>query len=506
MSFYYTPSGYPVFGSQSSSTQDKAEAELVQAGFDKLPTPTGFSNALVKVKSDESGLDVSVVEVTSDGQISGITKLTVPEPTSGTDAASKQYADNLVFSVVLPSQAGNAGKVVKTNGAVATWESLSIVRSARTANTILAVADNMTLVDITSGSFTQTFTAAATLGSGWWLYIRNSGTGEVTLNPDGSELIDGLSSFIMYPGECRLVQCDGAALRSIVITPFYLSITATGAGTFTTPPGYKTFRIQGLGGGSGGAGGGGGGSGRSNNATDPGGGGGSGGPGGTSGQLGYKIVPATLLPSTVDYSVGTGSAGGAGGAGGAAAVNANGTNGSAGSNPASNGGNTTFGASTAAYYLSCSGGNRVIDGGNYGSGGSVRSGGAAVPNGASAGTISGTSMGSLKFPYGLGGTSVAGDTSTNANLSDGGFGGTGGASSVGPYSATTAVTAGGAGGLFGGAAAGTPAKAAVGQGGAGGGGGAGSKGVASGGTSAAGSNGATGGEGGDGQLDITGAA
>lgn len=115
----------------------------------------------------------------------------------------------------------------------------SLVRSARTSNTELTTADKGTLVDVTSGTFTQTFVAVATLGNGWYCYIRNSGTGDVTLDPNASETIDGLTSFVMYPGECRLVQCDGSVLRSIVLNTF--SRTFTSSGTFTTPPGYAKF-------------------------------------------------------------------------------------------------------------------------------------------------------------------------------------------------------------------------------------------------------------------------
>ena len=61
-----------------------------------------------------------------------------------------------------------------------------ITRSARSSNTILASADRGTLIDVASGTFTQTFTAAATLASGWWCYIRNSGTGNVSLDPNAS--------------------------------------------------------------------------------------------------------------------------------------------------------------------------------------------------------------------------------------------------------------------------------------------------------------------------------
>lgn len=47
--------------------------------------------------------------------------ITVPAPTVGADAATKTYADSLAFSTALPSQSGNAGKVVTTDGTTASW-------------------------------------------------------------------------------------------------------------------------------------------------------------------------------------------------------------------------------------------------------------------------------------------------------------------------------------------------------------------------------------------------
>lgn len=103
--------------------------------------------------------------------------------------------------------------------------------SLRTADAQLTSADKGTFIDVTSGSFTQTADTPANLGAGWWCYYRNSGSGKITQTG-----MDGLSSFVMYPHETRLITCDGSALTSKVITPYFLKETASF--TYVKPPGY----------------------------------------------------------------------------------------------------------------------------------------------------------------------------------------------------------------------------------------------------------------------------
>jgi hypothetical protein len=130
-----------------------------------------------------------------------------------------------------------------------------IVRSARTSNTILAQADNGTLLDFTSGTFSQTLTAAATLGSGWYVWARNSGTGVVTWDPDSGELIGGVATAIMNPGDVWLVQCTGAAFSLVRLQGANSQIYTSGSGNFAVPAGvYRLYaELNGAGGGCTGA-------------------------------------------------------------------------------------------------------------------------------------------------------------------------------------------------------------------------------------------------------------
>ena len=144
--------------------------------------------------------------------------------TNTTQLATTAFAAALGMSAALPAQLGNSGKYVTTDGTTASWVAVSadLIYTARSTNTQLVAADfafvTRKFIDITSGTFTQTFAAAATIGANGWLYIRNSGTGYITI-----PLSDGVTNWIMYPGEIRLFQCDGIVFRSAIVKSFYYS-------------------------------------------------------------------------------------------------------------------------------------------------------------------------------------------------------------------------------------------------------------------------------------------
>lgn len=115
---------------------------------------------------------------------------------------------------------GTAGQLLVSAGTAAApaWTTVSssptIVRSARTSNTILGTADQGKLIEATANSYTQTITAAATLGDGWWCYVSNVGTGFITIDPNASETItvNGVAqtTWILWPNEMGVLVCNGS--------------------------------------------------------------------------------------------------------------------------------------------------------------------------------------------------------------------------------------------------------------------------------------------------------
>lgn len=333
-------------------------------------------------------------------------------------------------------------------------------RTITGADTMIGT-DSGNIVEVTSGTFTLAFTAAATLANGWKSIIYNRGTGDVTLDPNSTEQIDTLTTWVLYPGGAILVQCDGSNFHSVLLAPMRKQFDASG--TFTKPGVGSFIRIQAWGAGGSGS--------RGRAAATAGGGGGGGG-----GGFAEAVLPFSSFGATETITIGAGgvaqtvdsTAGNVGGnttvgsiltafGGGGGGPSANGVPGTGGGG----GGGLSAGANGAGSNIGGSGGapnpnswglsNAAVDdnvyggaaGGSGGLGGTSTFGGGGGGNGGS-GANAALAGGKSYFGGGGGGGSSA--TGTNGIGGTSTFGGAGGAGTSGAVVGVTGTQPGGGGG------------------------------------------------------------
>lgn len=113
------------------------------------------------------------------------------------------------FQVVAP---GSSGNVLTSNGT--TWTSAApsggtiTIDNKTSAYTVIS-SDNAKVINCTANTFTVSLTAASSLGAGFNCSIWNTGTGTITIDPAGSETIDGTTTRVLRPGEGTQIICDG---------------------------------------------------------------------------------------------------------------------------------------------------------------------------------------------------------------------------------------------------------------------------------------------------------
>lgn len=318
---------------------------------------------------------------------------------SGSSAPGTTYAHMLWVDTT-------NGVVKRRNAANSGWIVVETIDEAfvlgRSSNTMLDVSDKGKAIRVT-GSYTQTFDAVATLGDGWAVEFRVESGATLTLDPSGSETINGVATLAILGPASGKVVCNGSALYTVGLCsqPTRTVLTSGTSATYTTPLGATRLeaRVKG-GGGSGNDGG-------DGSGNGGGGGGGGGGEGGTA-------VKRIVGPSaTYTYTVG-------GAASNSSFGSVTGNGGSAGSV-----GDTTPRAGVGGAGGSGSGGDYII----YGAAGQSGDGGGGGTN-ANVGGLGGAGGGSGS---GKGGTAGSNGVTASANSGAGGGGGGGGDGTSGTH-------------------------------------------------------------------------
>ena len=88
---------------------------------------------------------------------------------------------------------------------------------AKTSAYTVVAGDLGKVINCTANTFTVSLTAAGTLGAGFNVVIWNTSatnTHAITIDPNGSETIDGLATLILRRGEGMQVVCDGSNFQT----------------------------------------------------------------------------------------------------------------------------------------------------------------------------------------------------------------------------------------------------------------------------------------------------
>jgi hypothetical protein len=67
----------------------------------------------------------------------------------------------------------------------------------------------------TGGAGTLTLTSASALGNNWFMMVRNSGTGALTVAGSGGNLINGSASIVLQPTDSAFVVCSGTTFYTV---------------------------------------------------------------------------------------------------------------------------------------------------------------------------------------------------------------------------------------------------------------------------------------------------
>lgn len=117
------------------------------------------------------------------------------------------------------------------------------------ANFSATAANRANTLAWTGASGTLTLPAAGFVGSGWFANVRNAGAGDLVIDPNGTELINGSPTLSLRPGDSATVISNGTGWYTVglgqepVFAFDYTSIDLTGESSPYTLAGAELNRI-----------------------------------------------------------------------------------------------------------------------------------------------------------------------------------------------------------------------------------------------------------------------
>ena len=110
--------------------------------------------------------------------------------------------------------AGLLGTAGTIPAALAAIGGLAAQFITKTAAYTVVIGDRGDVISA-SNTWTLSLTAAASLGTGFNVILTNAGSGVITVDPSGAELVDGVATITIPAGAASLLVCTGTAWISL---------------------------------------------------------------------------------------------------------------------------------------------------------------------------------------------------------------------------------------------------------------------------------------------------
>lgn len=200
------------------------------AGAAAAPTLDLYRNSATPAASDVIGqITLTGEDGAGNTQTYGVIDAVILDPTSTSEDATVRVQTVVAGTVAARMTVGQGVQIgsptggdkgVGTVNATAVYVNGTQVGFAdynpQTAGYTVAESDRNGVINFTTAGVTCALTAAATLGDGFSVTIMNSAsTGDVTIDPDSGETIDGSATRVLKPGNRCEIVCTGTSWLTV---------------------------------------------------------------------------------------------------------------------------------------------------------------------------------------------------------------------------------------------------------------------------------------------------
>ena len=261
MTYTYVFGGATVYPAEISYAQLSLTADVALSWPEETSASSNLAAKIMDVTADQAGLKV----ILPDAAKAGVGETILFNNIGSYTVTISDYDDVQVVTIA----AGELWQIYLTDNSTSagSWRSLQYGASISQANasslagtgivavgTLLSqsvpvttfnsdytvgISDRAKMYNWTGAGGVLTLPSAQTVGNNWFIYLRNSGSGQIVATPVGINTIDDAASLAFQPSESAIIASDGTNFytigfgQSATFAFDYTVINVAGTGNYT---------------------------------------------------------------------------------------------------------------------------------------------------------------------------------------------------------------------------------------------------------------------------------